>query len=120
MAAYQTDNEVEALIRSFRYEMPQGELPAPSEAAPIIRKAGLLNQLEALTRWIEPRRGHDNRRALRPAAARQAFGGSGSVSGCASVTRIDYTKCGRGFAGGDETISTRSRRCRPGVVLVTA
>ena len=31
MAAYQTDNEVEALIRSFRYEMPQGELPAPSE-----------------------------------------------------------------------------------------
>ena len=61
MAAYQTDNEIEALIRAFRYEMPQGDLPSPEEVAPIIRKAGLLEPargIDALGRAA--RRGHGN------------------------------------------------------------
>jgi hypothetical protein len=105
MAAYQTDNEVEALIRSFRYEMPQGELPAPSEVAPIIRKAGLLNQLEALTRWIEPRAEVTTTGVLRPAAARQAFADLGLVSWMRESLRIDYTEMRSGVSPGEmETI----------------
>jgi hypothetical protein len=73
MAAYRTDNEVEALIRSFSYELPQGELPSPAEVAPLIRKAGLFSQLEALTHWIEPRAEVTATGVLRPATARQAY-----------------------------------------------
>ena len=90
MAAYQTDDEVEALIRAFRFEMPQGDLPSPSEVAPIIRKAGLLNQLEALTRWVEPRTEVTATAVLRPAAARQAFDDLGLVAWTREQLRRDY------------------------------
>jgi hypothetical protein len=80
MAAYQTDDEVHALIRSFTYEMPQGDLPAPEEVAPIIRDASLISQLEALTRWIEPRAEVTATGVLRPAAARRAFEDLGLVA----------------------------------------
>ena len=80
MAAYQTDDEVHALITSFRYDMPQGDLPSPGEVAPIIRKAGLFSQLEALTRWIEPRAEVTSTGVLRPAAGRQAFEDLGLVA----------------------------------------
>ena len=73
MAAYQTDDEIEALIQAFRYEMPQGELPSIEDVAPIVQKAGLLSQIEALTRWVEPRAEVTATGVLRPAAARQAF-----------------------------------------------
>jgi hypothetical protein len=91
MAAYRTENEVEALIRAFTYELPQGELPAPSEVAPIIRKAGLLDQLEALTRWIEPRAEVTATEVLRPAAARQAFDDLGLVAWTREWYRQDYS-----------------------------
>ena len=90
MAAYQTDDEVEALIRAFRYEMPQGDLPSPEEVAPIIRKAGLLNQLEALTRWVEPRTEVTATAVLRPAAARKAFDDLGLVAWTREQLRRDY------------------------------
>lgn len=90
MAAYQTDDEVEALIRAFRYEMPQGGLPSPEEVAPIIRKAGLLNQLEALTRWVEPRTEVTATAVLRPAAARKAFDDLGLVAWTREQLRRDY------------------------------
>src|SRR4029450_6072811 len=35
MTAYQTEIEMEALIRSFTYQMPQGDLPSPGAVAPI-------------------------------------------------------------------------------------
>jgi hypothetical protein len=79
MAAYQTDDEIEALIQAFRYEMPQGELPSIEEVAPIVEKAGLLGQVEALTRWVGPRAEVTATRVLRPAAARQAFDDLGLV-----------------------------------------
>jgi hypothetical protein len=91
MAAYQTDDEVEALIRAFRYEMPQGDLPSPSEVAPIIRKAGLFNQLEALTHWVEPRAEVTATAVLRPAAARQAFDDLGLVAWTREQLRREYT-----------------------------
>jgi hypothetical protein len=91
MAAYQTDDEVDALIRAFRYEMPQGDLPSPSEVAPIIRKAGLFNQLEALTRWVEPRAQVTATGVLRPAAARQAFDDLGLVAWTRERHRHDYS-----------------------------
>jgi hypothetical protein len=90
MAAYQTDDEVEALIRAFRYEMPQGDLPSPSHIAPIIRKAGLFNQLEALTHWVEPRTEVTATAVLRPAAARQAFDDLGLVAWTREQLRRDY------------------------------
>jgi hypothetical protein len=90
MASYQTDDEVEALIGAFRYEMPQGDLPSPSEVAPIIRKAGLLNQLEALTRWIEPRTEVTATAVLRPAAAHKAFDDLGLVAWTREKLRRDY------------------------------
>jgi hypothetical protein len=71
MEGYQTDDEIEALMRSFGYELPQGDLPSQSEVAPIIREAGLLSQIEALTRWVEPRTEVTATRVLRPAAARR-------------------------------------------------
>ncbi len=73
MAAYQTDIEVVALIRAFAYEFPQGELPSSGQVAPLIREAGLLGQLEALTRWIAPRAEVTATGVLRPAAARRAY-----------------------------------------------
>jgi hypothetical protein len=79
MAAYQTDDEIEALIQAFRYEMPQGELPSIEEVAPIVEKAGLLSQVEALTRWVEPRAEVTATKVLKPAAARQAFDDLGLV-----------------------------------------
>jgi hypothetical protein len=90
MAAYHTDDEVEALIRAIRFEMPQGDLPSPSEVAPIIRKAGLLNQLEALTRWVEPRTEVTATAVLRPAAARKAFDDLGLVAWTREQLRRDY------------------------------
>jgi hypothetical protein len=80
MAAYQTEVEVSALIRSFRYEMPQGELPSPEEAAPIIREAGLFSQLEALTRWVEPRADATSTGVLRPEVARKAYEDLGGLA----------------------------------------
>jgi len=90
LAAYQTDDEVEALISSFRYEMPQGDLPSPEEVAPIIRKAALFRQLEALTRWVEPRAEVTATGVLRPAAARQAFEDLGLVAWSREWLRLDY------------------------------
>jgi hypothetical protein len=49
------------------------------EVAPTIQKAGLLSQIEALTRWVEPRAEVTATRVLRPAAARQAFDDLGLV-----------------------------------------
>ena len=90
MAAYQTDDEIEALIRSFTYEMPTGELPSPEEVAPIIREAGLIGQLEALTRWIEPRAEVTSTGVLRPEAARQAFADLGLVTWTREWLRREY------------------------------
>ena len=90
MAAYQTDDEVEALIRSFTYEMPKGELPSPKEVAPIIREAGLISQLEALTRWIEPRAEVTSTGVLRPEAARHAFADLGLVTWTREWLRREY------------------------------
>jgi hypothetical protein len=90
MAAYQTDDEIEALIRPFRYEMPQGELAPPSEIAPRIRATGLINQLEALARWVEPRAQITTTGVLRPAAARQAFADLGLEAWMREWNRIDY------------------------------
>ena len=90
MAAYQTENEVEALIRSFTYEMPQGELPSPAEVAPIIRKAGLFSQLEALTHWIEPRAEVTSTGVLRPAAARKAYEDLGLAAWSRESLRLQY------------------------------
>ena len=73
MAAYGTDDEVQALIRSFSYELPEGDLPSPEEVAPIIREAGLLGQIEALTRSIEPRAEVTATGVLRPQVARRAY-----------------------------------------------
>jgi hypothetical protein len=94
MAVYQTPVEVSALIRSFRYEMPEGELPSPEEAAPIIRGAGLFSQLEALTRWIEPRVEVTATEVLRPAAARQAFADLGLLAWSREWHRYDYMLVG--------------------------
>ena len=80
MAAYQTDDEVEALITAFRYEMPEGDLPSLEEVAPIIRDAGLFRQLEALAHWIGPRAEITATGVLRPAAARRAFDDLGLVA----------------------------------------
>ena len=90
MTAYQTDIEMEALIRSFTHELPQGDLPSPEEVAPIIREAALISQLEALTRWIEPRAEVTATGVLRPAAARQAFADLGLASWMRESLRIDY------------------------------
>jgi hypothetical protein len=92
MTAYQTEIETEALIRSFTYEMPQGDLPSTAEVAPIIREAALISQLEALTRWIEPRAEVTTTGVLRPAAARQAFEDLGLVSWMRESLRIDYAE----------------------------
>jgi hypothetical protein len=92
MTAYQTEIEMEALIRSFSYEMPQGDLPSPEEVAPIIREASLISQLEALTRWIEPRAEVTTTGVLRPAAARQAFADLGLASWMRESLRIDYAE----------------------------
>jgi hypothetical protein len=92
MAAYQTDIEMEALIRSFTYEIPQVDLPSPEEVAPVIREAGLISQLEALVRWIEPRAEVTTTGVLRPAAARQAFADLGLVSWMREWLRIDYAE----------------------------
>ena len=92
MTAYQTKIEMEALIRSFTYEMPEGDLPSPQEVAPLIREAGLIGQLEALTRWIEPRAEVTTTGVLRPAAARQAFADLGLVSWMREWLRIDYAE----------------------------
>ena len=98
MTAYQTEIEMEALIRSFSYEMPQGDLPSPEEVAPIIREAALIGQLEALTRWIEPRAEVTTTGVLRPAAARQAFEDLGLVSWTRESLRIDYAEMGSGIS----------------------
>ena len=90
MAAYQSEDEIEALIRSFRYEMPQGELAPPSEIAPHIRAIGLVKQLEALARWVEPRAEITTTGVLRPAAARQAFADLGLQVWMREWIRIDY------------------------------
>jgi hypothetical protein len=90
MDAYQTDDEIEALMRSFSYELPQGDLPVPSEVAPIIREAGLLSQIEALTRWVEPRAEVTANRVLRPAAARQAFADLGLINWRRESLRVAY------------------------------
>ena len=92
MTAYQTEIEMEALIRSFTYEMPEGDLPSPEEVAPLIREAGLISRLEALTRWIEPRAEVTTTGVLRPAAARQAFADLGLVSWMREWLRIDYAE----------------------------
>jgi hypothetical protein len=92
MTAHQTEIEMEALIRSFTYEMPQGDLPSPEEVAPIIREAALISQLEALTRWIEPRTEVTATGVLRPAAALQAFADLGLVSWMRELLRIDYAE----------------------------
>ena len=92
MRAYQTEIEMEALIRSFTYEMPEGDLPSPEEVAPLIREAGLISRLEALTRWIEPRAEVTTTGVLRPAAARQAFVDLGLVSWMREWLRIDYAE----------------------------
>jgi hypothetical protein len=92
MTAYQTEVEAEALIRSFTYEMPQGDLPSTEEVAPIVRRAALIGQLEALTRWIEPRAEVTTTGVLRPAAARQAFEDLGLVSWMRESLRIDYAE----------------------------
>jgi hypothetical protein len=92
MTSYQTDIEMEALIRSFTYELPQGGLPSPQEAAQIIREAALIGQLEALTRWIEPRAEVTATGVLRPAAARQAFADLDLVSWMRESLRIDYAE----------------------------
>jgi hypothetical protein len=91
MAAYQTDDEMTALIRSFRYEMPQGELASPEELAPMIRGAGLLSQLEALAHWVEPRKEVTATGVLRPAAGRQAFEDLGLAAWMREWHRDDYT-----------------------------
>jgi hypothetical protein len=80
MTTYRTDDEIVALITAFRHELPQGDLPSPSEVAPIIRTAGLISQLEALTHWIEPRAEVTSTGVLRPAAARRAFDDLGLVA----------------------------------------
>ena len=90
MAAYQTEVEVSALIRSFRYEMPQGELPSPEEAAPIIREAGLFSQLEALTRWVEPRAEATSTGVLRPEVARKAYEDLGLAAWTRESVRLRY------------------------------
>jgi hypothetical protein len=92
MTAYQTEIEMEALIRSFTYQMPQGDLPSPGAVAPIIREAALISQLEALTRWIEPRAEVTATGVLRPAAARQAFVDLGLASWMRESLRIDYAE----------------------------
>jgi hypothetical protein len=92
MTAYQTEIETEALIRSFTYEMPQGDLPSTEEVAPIIREVALISQLEALTRWIEPRAEVTTTGVLRPAAARQAFEDLGLVSWMRESLRIEYAE----------------------------
>jgi hypothetical protein len=90
MAAYQTDDEIYALISSFRYEMPQGELAPPSQIAPLIRETQLFNQLEALVRWIKPRAEITSTGVLRPAVARQAFADLGLQAWTREWIRIDY------------------------------
>lgn len=90
MAAYQTDDEVEALIRAFRYEMPHGELEPPSQIAPLIRESGLFNQLEALARWVEPRAEITATGVLRPMVARQAFADLGLQAWTRESIHIDY------------------------------
>jgi hypothetical protein len=90
MAAYQTDDDIAALIKSFRYEMPQGELPSPAEIAPIIRETGLFNQIHALAHWIQPRAEVTATGVLRPAAARQAFEALGLVAWWREWLRCDY------------------------------
>jgi hypothetical protein len=90
MAAYQTDDEIEALIQSFAYELPEGELPSPSEVAAVVRQAGLLSKLEALTRWVEPRAEVTATRVLRPAAARQAFADLGLLQWERESLRVTY------------------------------
>jgi hypothetical protein len=94
MAAYRTDDEIEALITSFRYEMPQGDLPSPSEVAPIIRKAGLFSQLEALAHWIEPRAEVTSTGVLRPAAARRAFDDLGLAAWRRGWLEREYAEIG--------------------------
>jgi hypothetical protein len=98
MTSYQTDIEMEALIRSFTYEMPQGGLPSPQEAAQIIREAALIGQLEALTRWIEPGAEVTATGVLRPAAARQAFADLDLVSWMRESLRIDYAEMRSGVS----------------------
>ena len=90
MEAYQTDIEAEALIKSFGYELPQGDLPLPDEVAPIIRKAGLFSQLEALTHWIEPRAEVTSTGVLRPAAARKAYEDLGLAAWSHGLLRLRY------------------------------
>jgi hypothetical protein len=94
MAAYRTDDEIEALITSFRYEMPQGDLPSPSEVAPIIREAGLFSRLEALAHWIEPRAEVTSTGVLRPAAARRAFDDLGLVAWRRGLLEREYAEIG--------------------------
>jgi hypothetical protein len=90
LAAYQTDDDLAALIKAFSYELPRGELPSPAEIAPIIRQTGIFIGLEALTRWIEPRAEVTATGVLRPAAARQAFDDLGLVAWWREYLRRDY------------------------------
>ncbi len=70
--------------------MPEGELPSPEEVAPIIREAGLISQLEALTRWIEPRAEVTSTGVLRPEAAQRAFADLGLVTWTREWLRREY------------------------------
>src|SRR4029450_12387967 len=92
MTAYQTDSEMEALIRSFTHEMPQGDLPSPEEVAPIIGEASLISQLEALTRWIEPRAEVTATGVLRRAACQQGFPDLRLVSCMRESLKIGYAE----------------------------
>ena len=83
---------VEALIRSFRYEMPQGDLPSPEEVAPIIREAGSVQSARGLDALDRAARGGHATGVLRPAAARQAFADLGLVSWMREWLRIDYAE----------------------------
>lgn len=90
LAAYGTEDELEALIRCFTYELPDRELqPAPAVAT-AIRGTELLARLRALTEWIEPRAEVTSTLVLRPAAAHQAFADLGLVEWQRELIRAEY------------------------------
>jgi hypothetical protein len=73
LAAYDIDDEVTALLLGFRYELPSGELPATTETAPIVERAGLLDRVAAMSAWMAPRIEVTATDVLRPADAHRAY-----------------------------------------------
>jgi hypothetical protein len=73
LAAYDIDDEVTALLMGFRYELPSGKLPPTTETAPIVQRAGLLDQVAAVSEWIAPRADVTATKVLRPADAHRAY-----------------------------------------------